>query len=136
VAASVKRSKTEGSVDNGEDLRKLSMVRLQAFCAEYGMVKSGKKDDLVKRLCGPRPPGVCCRRKKMGLYVPQNVDSGPTALLVALQILQDSVPEGQDYAGTEKDAVYVLAENLGITKNPFSGGTTQTGSYRTFRSRR
>lgn len=32
-------------------------------------------------------------------------------------------------ASLTKDELYAMAEELNITKNPFSGGTTQTGPY-------
>lgn len=35
----------------------------------------------------------------------------------------------ENYAGTNKEELYVKAEALQITKNPFSGGTTQTGPF-------
>lgn len=50
-----------------------------------------------------------------------------TAILVALYLHEKEV--GQGAAGLEKDELYCKAEGLNISKNPFSGGTTQTGPY-------
>lgn len=36
------------------------------------------------------------------------------------------MPPGYDDRGLTKDELYVKAEGLNITKNPFSGGTMQT----------
>jgi hypothetical protein len=111
----------------------MTAKQLGDMCEEYGLPKTGTKAKLIERLSGPRPPVIYCKHKKKGRYVPacdQGVpDNGSTALLVAIQILQDSAPEGSSFT---KDEIYLLAEGLEITKNPFSGGTTQTGPYRKF----
>ena len=88
----------------------------------------------INRLLKPRPPEIYRTRKKRGLYVPARLDTASTALLVAIQILQDEAPASEDYIGHTKDELYTLAENLDIKKDPFSGGTTQTGPYRKSKS--
>jgi len=90
------------------------------------LAKSGSRDDLMERLRSPRPPLLWIRRQQSKLYVPRhNVAS--TALLVALYLHeQQTGPENQ---GMTKDELYVKAEELNITKNPFAGGTTQTGPH-------
>ena len=52
---------------------------------------------------------------------------GGSALLVALYLHEREV--GHETAGIIKENLYTKAEELNITKNPFSGGTTQTGPY-------
>ena len=99
------------------------------------MKKNGSKTELVERLLDPtnRPPEVYRLRQKKGLYVPTNIDTASTAILVAIQINQDEAPAGcGKYAGGTKEELFVLAEAIDIKKDPFSGGTTQTGPYRKF----
>ena len=96
-------------------------------CAAAGLAKSGSIAELVARLKGPRPPPAWLKRKAKKEYVPQSYNVGSTALLVALYLHENEVGEAR--AGISKDDLYVKAESLEITKNPFSGGTTQTGPY-------
>ena len=118
-------SKAEAS--QAIDYSKWTTAQLQEKCVEYGLKKSGTRDNLVERLHGPKPPALWLARKLKGEYVPARYDSGATALLVALFLLeQQGGPTGN---GMTKEEVYVKAEELEITKNPFSGGTTQTGPY-------
>jgi ERCC4-type nuclease len=128
--ATAKRPKVEDKKSCGVEYEKLSAAQLRAKCVGYGLPKSGNKDDLINRLLKPRPPEIYRIRKKRGLYVPSRLDTSPTALLVAIQIFQDSAASNQSYVGHTKDEIYVLAEALDIKKDPFSGGTTQTGPYR------
>jgi len=67
------------------------------------------------------------RRKQAGQYVPSGYNVGGTALLVALYLHEKDA--GNDDGGLTKDELFVKAEDLSITKNPFCGGTTQTGPY-------
>ena len=60
-------------------------------------------------------------------YVPNGHNVAGTALLVALY-LHEKKTGGLD-KGLLKDELYLLAEGLNIKKDPFSGGTTQTGAY-------
>jgi len=111
---------------------KWTLCRLREKCGELGMKRSGKKADLVERLMDEtnHPPEVFRLRQKRGLYVPTKLDTGATAVLVAIQIQQDAAPAGiYEYAGGTKDELYVLADATDIKKDPFSGGTTQTGPY-------
>ena len=104
-----------------------STSQLQARCVEYGLPKGGKKQDLIDRLRGPKPPKVWLERKKKGEYVPERYNTGGTALLVALYLHEREV--GSEALGMTKEELYPRAEELEISKNPFSGGTTQTGPY-------
>lgn len=96
-------------------------------CGKAGLPKSGSIADLVARLKGPRPPPAWIKRKCKGEYVPARYNVGSTALLVALYLHEIEV--GEANVGISKDDLYVKTERLEITKNPFSGGTTQTGPY-------
>lgn len=98
---------------------------LEAECASVGLAKTGSRLDLIERLRGPRPPKVWLERKRLGQYVPSSYNVAGTALLVALFLHE----EDNGVGGITKDELYVKAEGLNITKNPFSGGTTQTGPY-------
>jgi hypothetical protein len=107
---------------------KMSMSDLQKRCEAVGLAKSGSKAVLMERLNGPHPPPEWLDRKLAGQYVPSSHDCGATALLVGLYLLE--VERGSGHDGFfEKDVLYSKAEELCITKNPFSGGTTQTGPY-------
>ena len=128
--ANAKRPKMDERKSDGNEYENMSVAQLQAKCIEFGLPKSGSKQTLITRLLKPRPPEIYRIRKSRGLYVPARLDTASTALLVAIQILQDQVPAGQNYVGHTKDEIYVLAENLDIKKDAFSGGTTQTGPYR------
>jgi SAP domain len=39
------------------------MISLKQQCAEWGLPKTGNKEDLITRLNGPRPPKVFMQRK-------------------------------------------------------------------------
>ena len=122
-------------VEAGADYySKWTIGSLKKTCAEYGMKKSGTKLELIARLQDKsnRPPEVYCLRKQLGLYVPVRIDTSPTAILVAIQIKQDIAQAGTDYSGATKDELYALCEVLEIKKDPWSGGTTQTGPFRKF----
>ena len=85
---------------------------------------------LIERLNGPHMPKVWLTRKRKREYVPARHDCGARALLVGLYILEkDATDAGPDHKRVSKNELYVKAEELEITKNPFSGGTTQTGPY-------
>ncbi|CAB9525623.1 DEK C terminal domain [Seminavis robusta] len=105
----------------------LTVAQLQQKCAEFGLPKTGTKADLLERLKGPKPPAVWLQRKKDGEYVPARHNTGACALLVALFLHEREV--GEDAPGLSKDELYAKAEALEISKNSFSGGTTQTGPY-------
>lgn len=121
-----KKQKTCEPVEN--DLyAKWTKSALMAECAAAGLSKSGTRAELVERLKGPRPPPAWLKRAAKKQYVPSNYNVGGTALLVALYLHEIEV--GEANAGISKEALYVKAEGLEITKNPFSGGTTQTGMY-------
>jgi hypothetical protein len=122
------------NVDAGADYSKWTIGSLKSACAEYRMKKSGTKLELIARLQDKsnRPPEVYCLRKQLGLYVPVRIDTSSTAILVAIQIKQDIAQAGTDYSGATKDELYALCEALEIKKDPWSGGTTQTGPFRKF----
>ncbi len=106
---------------------------LRDKCVELGMKKTGSKADLIERLMDPtnRPPPVYRLRQQRDLYVPAKLDTSSTAILVAIQIAQDSAAVGVErYGGATKDEIYVMADKVDIKKDPFCGGTTQTGPYR------
>jgi len=112
---------------------KWTVNALRDECVKLGMKKSGSKTQLIDRLMDPanRPPPVYRLRKERKLYVPLNLDTAPTAILVAIQIAQDSAGVGpKSYMGSTKDEIIHMCQELEITKNPFCGGTTQTGPYR------
>jgi hypothetical protein len=126
---------TDGGDGHGlakNEYAKWTATALKEKCVELGMKKSGSKTELVERLLdlSNRPPPVYRLRKQRGLYVPAKPDTASTAILVAIQIEQDCAPAGVErYAGLTKDEIYVMAEKLDIKKDPFCGGTTQTGPY-------
>ena len=109
----------------GGDYEEWSSMQLQSKCEEYGLPKTGKKRDLIDRLKGPKPPKEWLERKKKGEYVPSRQNTAATAILVALYLHEKAHGNG----GMTKDTLYAKAEGLDISKNPFSGGTTQTGKF-------
>ena len=120
-----------GSAKN--EYNKWTVAALRERCVELGLKKTGSKSKLIERLLDPtsRPPPIYRMRQERGLYVPAKIDTASTAILVAIQIKQDGAPVGvEKYAGATKDEIYVLADKIDIKKDPFSGGTTQTGPYR------
>ena len=108
------------------DYSNWSVAALKDECIKHGLAKSGSRVDLILRLNGPWPPKIWLKRKEKGEYVPNGHDTGGCAILVAMLLLHQEEPHTIDFS---KDEVYVKAESLRITKNPFSGGTTQTGPY-------
>ena len=119
--------------EGGNDYANWTSTALREKCVKLGMKKGGSKTKLIERLLDPanRPPSVYLLRKQRSLYVPAKVDTASTAILVALQIEQDSASIGvEKYGGATKDQIYVMAEKIDIKKDPFCGGTTQTGPYR------
>jgi ERCC4-type nuclease len=125
---SQKKEQMDDSDSDGADYSKWTQAQLKEECTRLGLTTTGSKAKLIEKLTGPRPPLVWLLRKNRGLYVPARVDTAPTANLVAIQILQDKHVSG-DFKGGTKDEIYNLAEGLDITKNPYSGGTTQTGPF-------
>jgi hypothetical protein len=124
------KSAPESANSCAVDYSKWSVSQLQEKCVEYGLAKSGARGKVIERLNGPRKPKVWLARKRKGEYVPASHDCGATALLVGLYLLEkDATDAGPDHKGVPKNELYVKAEELEITKNPFSGGTTQTGPY-------
>ena len=105
-----------------------SSKELQEACKAAGLAKSGTRADLISRLKGPRPPKLWLARKRKGEWVPERHNVGGSACLVALY-LHERDEAGPNDPGMTRDELYVKAEDLSITKNPFSGGTTQTGPY-------
>ena len=106
---------------------------LREKCVELGMKKTGSKAELIERLLDVtnHPPPVYRLRQQRGLYVPSKIDTASTAILVAIQIQQDGAPVGvEQFGGSTKDDIYVMANKIDIKKDPFCGGTTQTGPYR------
>jgi len=109
---------------------KWSIAALKQQCTDWGLPKAGRKEELIARLKGPRPPAALLQRRAAKQYTPERHDIGANAILVGMVLQQ--CPGGRiddNFQGTTKDPLYVLAESLNITKNPFSGGTTQTGPY-------
>jgi hypothetical protein len=106
---------------------------LETMCIQVGLPKTGPRETLMERLRGPHPPQVWLQRKQKGEFVPERYNVAGTALLVALYLHErKNVRPGGEGAvalGMTKDELYPAAEELNITKNPFSGGTTQTGPY-------
>jgi hypothetical protein len=47
-----------------------TVAKLKEECEKAGLPKSGKKENLIERLNGPRPPQVWLERKSRGGYVP------------------------------------------------------------------
>ena len=107
----------------GSEYEDWSSAQLQSKCEEFGLPKGGKKSDLIERLKGPKPPKEWLERKNMNEYVPSRQNTAATAILVALYLHEKAHGNG----GMTKDTLYAKAEGLDISKNPFSGGTTQTG---------
>ena len=110
-----------------EEFSDKKVAELKQMCKSVGLSTTGSRDDLIARYNGPHPPKVWLRRKNKGQYVPSSYNVGGTALLVALYLHERSV--GEEDRGLVKDELYVKAEELCISKNPFSGGTTQTGEW-------
>jgi hypothetical protein len=120
-----KKQKMEDA--NDDEFAGVSKERLKQMCKSVGLSTSGGRDDLIARYRGPHPPKVWLTRKLKNQYVPSSYNVAGTSLLVGLY-LHEKKTGGLD-KGMTKDELYVQAEGLGITKNPFSGGTTQTGTY-------
>lgn len=104
-----------------------TMTQLQQKCGQVGLPKSGTIADLKAKLNGPHPPKVWLKRKKAKEYVPPRHNVASTAILVALYLHEKNA--ASDDPGMTKDELYVKSEELEIKKDPFSGGTTQTGPY-------
>ena len=110
-----------------DEFTNVSAARLKELCKSVGVAASGSKQELIERYRGPHPPKVWRDRKRKEQWVPASHNVAGTALLVALY-LHEKKTGGLDN-GLSRDELYVQAEELNITKNPFSGGTTQTGPY-------
>jgi hypothetical protein len=131
----MKKQKTND--DNGndnDDYDGCTQKELQTLCLQVGLPKTGPRNKLIERLRGPHPPKVWLQRKQKGEFVPERYNVAGTALLVALYLHERKQQQGSSSAavscpGMTKDELYPAAEELNITKNPFSGGTTQTGPY-------
>jgi len=127
-----KRPKLNTTTTKKDGLENCSVGQLQTLCKSVGLActGSGGKTELLARYRGPHPPKVWLKRKQTGEYVPKSYNVGSSALLVALYLHEErSNKQQQQQRGMTKEELYVLAESLSITKNPFSGGTTQTGPY-------
>jgi ERCC4-type nuclease len=123
-SGSAKKQKTDDEKDEYSDY---TTKELQEACKTAALTKSGTRKVLLERLRGPHPPKLWLQRKQKGEFVPVRHNVGGSALLVALHIYEREV--GHENAGIIKEDLYTKAEELNITKNPFSGGTTQTGPY-------
>jgi len=126
---SYKKQKQGGAAkENYERFASMSSKALKDACAEVGLKTTGSKSDLIERLrdTAKYPPQVLLKRKRTGQYVPQNHNVGSSALLVAMYLNERDTGNPE---GLTKEELYVKAESLNITNNPFSGGTTQTGPY-------
>lgn len=95
--------------------------QLKEECEEYGLPKTGKKADLIVRLSGPRPPKAWLQRKKANLYVPARYDTCGSAILVSIWLHQRQQSNMDSWKGLEKEDIIALAENLKISKDPFTG---------------
>ena len=115
TALPLKSMKTDGIIYSS-----LKVSELKKMCEEYGLAKSGKKADLIKRLNGPRPPALWLERRNQKKYVPTRHDTCSTALLVSLY-LDENKDIDPNRAGMTKEELYTLAESLDISKDPFSG---------------
>jgi len=105
-----------------------TIAQLKAKCEEYGLPKTGKKDDLMARLNGPKPPKVWLDRKARNVgKVPSRHNTCGSALLVALYLEQSK--SDNDWKGMTKEELYPLAESLDISKDPFSGVATGPFKY-------
>jgi ERCC4-type nuclease len=127
VSASAKSEPPKTLKANDENYHGYSKTDLERECVAVGLPKSGTRPDLIARLKGPHPPKLWLKRKRQGEFVPERHNVSGTALLVALYLHERVV--GSDTSGMTKDELYAKAEGLNISKNPFSGGTTQTGPY-------
>lgn len=124
-----KKHKAERNSDDGDNDEFFGWTKaaLQDECAIAGLPKTGSRTNLVARLKGPCPPKLWLERKRQKQYVPERHDTGGSALLVALYLHEKEM--GPDDVGLTQEELTMKAEGLAITKNPFSGGTTQTGPY-------
>jgi hypothetical protein len=114
--------------DNDSDPYKDSTTeQLKKKCVECRLSKSGIVGKIRARLNGPHPPNVWVRRKQAKQYVPARYNVTATALLVALYLHEKNADK--DDPGMTKEELSIKAEELEISKNPFSSGTTQTGPY-------
>jgi hypothetical protein len=131
----LKKQKTNDADENDDtDIDAYSgwtKTELETMCVKVGLPKTGNRLKLLERLRGPHPPKVWLQRKQK--FVPERYNVAGTALLVALYLherrQQVGLPDTGAAGGMTKDELYPAAEALNITKNPFSGGTTQTGPY-------
>ena len=124
VSAPKCNTTNESVVDDTYESWKLQ--QLKAECEKYGLPKTGRKEDLVQRLRGPRPPKAWLQRKKANLYVPTRFDSCGSAILVAIWLHQRR-ENSESWKGLEKDDIITVAESLKISKDPFTG--TGKGSF-------
>jgi hypothetical protein len=122
----VSRKASPEATEANDDYASWKKCELEAECEAAGLAKTGTRSALIDRLRGPRPPKIWLERKRQNQYVPASYNVGATALLVALFLHEEEMGSSD---GITKDDLYVKAETLNITKNPFSGGTTQTGPY-------
>ena len=125
-ATTIKRSFNFGSQGKVVHYSSLTTTALKQECDKYGFPKSGSRDAMIAKLIGPKPPNVWLKRKLRKEYVPPRHNVAGTAILVAMFLLHEEQPDSTDFS---KEEIYVKAEALNIKKNPFSGGTTQTGPY-------
>ena len=131
ISQSMRNNSTEGQ----SEYSKWTAAALRDKCDELGMKKTGSQAEMIERLLDTsnHPPAVYRLRKQRNLYVPANLDTAPTTILVAIQIEQDSALIGaEQYGGMTKDEITIMAEKIDIKKDPFCGGTTQTGPYREY----
>jgi ERCC4-type nuclease len=127
MAASPHQKVTAKNENDSDPYKDSTTEQLKKKCVECGLSKSGTVGKIRARLNGPHPPNVWVRRKQAKQYVPARYNVTATALLVALYLHEKNADK--DDPGMTKEELYIKAEELVISKNPFSGGTTQTGPY-------
>ena len=98
-----------------------TVSQLKEECEKHGLPKTGKKSELVNRLSGPHPPSIWLLCKKAKLHVPNRYDTCGSAILVSLWLHQRQQIDVDAWKGLEKEAIISLAENLKISKDPFTG---------------
>jgi len=98
-----------------QELKKLSLATLKQLCKERDEKVTGSKSDLIQRMLKPRKPEIILARKRQGQYVPK-VPSANAAIMVALLL-----NHRQGSEGLEKSKIMMLADELGISKDPMGG---------------
>lgn len=128
IAMEIKR-RTSGAFPKAEhpDYSKWKRDELVKECLQFGLTKSGSRNDLIERLQGPRPPTLWIERKTKGHWVPARPDSSGTALMVALLLLHQEFPSETE--GFRKADICKKADALNISREPFVGGKKSFGQF-------